>query len=235
MAGRRPAGELHPGTRRRSCHGRPPQAAASGDCASRRRRRRRRRRHGCLVVRLLCECHADAVQPGTVLPSLCPDVAQHCVGSIQPRWQMQIGRHDRSRRAIGIACRQRCGDDQGKGAADPIDAGTHRPGPCGRPSQARQQHEAPHRCLALRRPAHCPGGRQHALHRRVPWVDKALRQAPMHEIANRGQLAVEARRALHGAHGQLNRCTADAAKGCRRLAGWTSIRTVALARARLAV
>lgn len=232
MAGRRPAGELHPGTRRRSCHGRPPHAAASGDCAS---RRRRRRRHGCLVVRLLRERHADAVQPGTVLLSLWPDGAQHCVGSIQPRWQTQTGRHRRSRRAIGIACRQRCGDDQGKRAADAVDAGTHRPSPCGRPSEARRQYEAPHRCPALGRPAPCPGARQHVLHRRMPRVDKAFRQTPMHEIANRRQLAVEARRALHGAHGQLNRCTADAAKGCRRLAGWTSIRTVALPRARLAV
>lgn len=231
MAGRRPAGEMHPGTRRSSCHRRPPQATASGDCA----RKRRRCHHGCMVERLLCKCRAGAVQPGTILLWRCTDRAQHLAGSIQPCKNTQVSQQGGIRCGIDIACRQRCGDDQGKGAADAIDAGTHRPSPCGRPSEARRQHEAPHRCLALRRPAHCPCGRQHVLHRHMPWVDKALRQAPMHEIANRGQLAVEARRALHGAHGQLNRCTADAAKGCRRLAGWTSSRTVALPRARLAV
>lgn len=230
MTGRRPAGKTHPGPRRRCCHRRPPQAAASGG-----RVRKRRRQHGCVVVRVLGERHAGVVQPSTILLSLCTDSAQHRVGSIQPCGQTQMGRRGGSCRAIGIACRQRCGDDQGERAADPIDARPHRPDPCSRPREAGHQHEAPHRCVLRRRRDRCRVGRQHALHRHMPRVDKRLRQAAMYEIANRGQLAVETRRALHGAHGQLNRCTADAAKGCRRLAGCMSTRTLVPPSARLAV
>ncbi len=231
MASRRPAGELNPRTRRSCCHGGPPQAAASGGGGGKQRRSQRR----CRVAHVLGERHARVIQPGAILLSLCTDVAQHRIGGIQPCREMQMGRHGDTRHAIGITCRQRRGDDQGESATDAIDARAHRPGPGERASEARRQHETPDGWAAFGCSDRCPGSRQQALHCCVPWLDKGFRQAPMHEIADCRQLAVEARRALHGAHGQLNRCTADAANGCRRLAGCTSMRTAAPPSATLAV